>query len=68
MKRLKQISAFIGAITLALLYAATILCACMQSAAWEGLFRASVYATFVIPCLIYAMQLLYRVLKGRGSK
>ncbi len=68
MKRFKRISALVGAAALAILYLATIICACIQTYAWEGLFKASVYATVVIPCLIYAMQLLYRVLKGRGSE
>ena len=59
----KRILALIGAILLALLYVSTLIFALMKSPRWYGLFKASVGATILVPVLIFAYTLIYRLLK-----
>ncbi|HOO28972.1 MAG TPA: hypothetical protein PLU43_10960 [Lachnospiraceae bacterium] len=65
---MKRIGALIGAGLLALLYILTLVFALMKNPQAVGLFKASLAATIIIPCLIYAYQLIYRVLKRRGEE
>ena len=67
MKKLKQIAALTGAILLIALYLCTLIFSLMDSPAADGLFKASIYCTVAIPVLLYAMMLIFRVLKGRGN-
>lgn len=64
---MKRILAFIGIGLLVLLYVLTIVFALMKSPESTNWFKASIMATIAIPCLIYAYQLVYRVLKHRDK-
>lgn len=70
MKKIKQILAILGCILLVGLYVSTLIFALIGSEDTMNLFRASVYATVVVPVLIWAYSLIYRLLKNHsdGSK
>ncbi len=65
---MKRILALIGVGLLVLLYLLTLIFALIKSPEAAYWFRASLVATVIIPCLIYAYQLIYRVLNQRGEK
>lgn len=64
MKKTKRILALTGAVLLALLYVSTLVFALMKSPRWFDLFRAAVAATILLPVLLYAYTLVYRLIKG----
>lgn len=64
MKKTKRILALAGAVFLACMYICTLVFALMDSPASDGLLRASVAATILIPVLLYAYILVARLLKG----
>ena len=53
MKRLKQITALIGVIVLLGLYVSTVVLACIGSDTAMRLLRAAIYATIVLPVLLW---------------
>ncbi len=61
MNKGKQILAIIGIIILVSLYIVTLIAACFASEASSGLFLACIYATIVIPVLIWLYQLFYKI-------
>lgn len=67
MKKIKRILALVGAILLFCMYAATLVFALMDSPAVEGLLKASIAATILIPVLLYAFILVARLLKDRND-
>lgn len=67
MKKTKRILAILGIILLAALYIATLVFAIIGSEASMNWFRASVYATIVVPVLIWAYGFIYRLLKDHFS-
>ncbi len=67
MKRLKQITALIGVIVLLGLYVSTVVLACIGSDTAMRLLRAAIYATIVLPVLLWAYSLIYKVLKRNYS-
>lgn len=67
MKKIKRILAIAGVILLALLYIATLIFAMIGSEDAMNWFRASIYATVVIPVLIWAYNMIYRLLKNHYS-
>lgn len=62
-KKVKQILAIIGIIVLVGLYVSTIVCALSSSDNFMNLLLASVYATVIIPVLIWAYSFIYKLLK-----
>lgn len=64
MKKIKQILAILGCILLVDLYVSTLVFALIGSEDTMNLFRASVYATVVVPVLIWAYSFIYRLLKN----
>lgn len=64
LKRTKRILAWIGIVVLAGLYIATLVLAFLGSSMAQTLFRGAFAATILLPVLLYAMQLMYRLLKG----
>jgi len=66
--KIKRIIALIGAVVLALLYIMTLVFAITDNPNTMSFFKASVTLTIFIPVLIYAYQLVYRVLKSYGNK
>ena len=59
MKKLKQLLALLVVILLLGLYALTLVFALMKSPAAQDLLLASLYATVILPVLIYAILLVY---------
>ena len=62
-KKIKQILAIIGIVVLVGLYVSTIVCALSSSDNFMNLLLASVYATVIIPVLIWAYSFIYKLLK-----
>lgn len=67
-KKIKRVMALVGAVLLALLYIATLVAAIMDDPNTMSYFKAAVTLTIFVPVLIYAYQLVYRVLKMYGNK
>lgn len=63
MKKMKQILAWAGIILLLGLYVITFILGVTGSEATQGLLMASIACTVIIPCLIYGMMLIAKVLK-----
>lgn len=68
MKNLKRILAIIGIFFLMALYIATFIFALMDSPEAGGYFKASLFCTVAVPVLAYGYIIVYRALKGRGSR
>lgn len=68
MKTLQRLFALAGAVLLAGLYIITLVLALMHSELAGALFRASFAFTILLPVLLYAMTLVYRLLKDRYKK
>lgn len=64
MKKVKQILALIGVILLAALYVTTLILAITDNSGTMNMFFASVVATIIIPVLIWAYTLIYRLTRG----
>ncbi|MGN0404928.1 MAG: hypothetical protein ACI4F1_06885 [Bariatricus sp.] len=62
MKKTKRILALIGAVLLILLYASTLIFALTDHSQTQGLFKASIACTILVPVLLYAYTLFYRLL------
>ena len=63
MKKVKRILALAGAMLLFALYASTLIFAFIDSAVSLTFLRASIACTIILPVLIYAYVLVYRVTK-----
>ena len=61
MKKVKRILAAAGAILLLLLYASTLVCALSSSENFMNLLMVSIYATVIIPVLLWAYTLIYKL-------
>ncbi len=68
MKKIKRISALIGALLLAVLYLCTLIFALIDSPLAYDLFKASVGATILLPVVLYAMILTAKLLKNKDSE
>ncbi|MCD7764043.1 MAG: DUF1418 family protein [Lachnospiraceae bacterium] len=62
MQRIKRIAAMIGVILLVGMYVATLVLALSSNPQAQNLLMASIVCTVVVPVLIYAMELVARVL------
>ena len=67
MKKGKRILAMAGVIILIGLYVSTLVCAIMGSENTMNLLMSSVYATVVLPVLIWAYQFIYKLIKKSVS-
>lgn len=63
---MKRISAVIGIILLLGMYVSTLIFALMDSPLAFTLFKASILMTIAVPCLLYAMILVYNYLNKRN--
>ena len=63
MKKIKQILAIIGVIILAGLYISTIVCAVSASENFMNMLMTSIYASVIIPVLIWAYSFIYKLIK-----
>ena len=62
MKKIKQILAIIGVIILAGLYISTIVCAVSASENFMNMLMTSIYASVIIPVLIWAYSFIYKLI------
>ncbi len=63
MKKTKRILAIAGVVLLVALYASTLIFAFIDHTKSLGLLKASVALTIILPVLLYAYTLIYRLLK-----
>lgn len=63
MKKAKQILALIGVVILIGLYVSTLVCALSSSENFMNMLMASIYATVIIPVLIWAYTFIYRLVR-----
>ena len=68
MKKIKQIIALIGVIVLVGMYCTTILMAILSSEHFFDFLMASIYATVVIPVLLWIYTFIYQQLKKRNEE
>lgn len=64
----KRIGAIAGIVFLLIMYIITLVFALMDGEQAAGWFKASIYCTIVVPVLLYAFQLIYRLLKKRRDE
>lgn len=67
-KKIKRIVALIGALILIGLYLLVLILGITASPATKGVLMAAIGCTIVLPCLLYAMMLIARVLGGKSEK
>ena len=67
MKKVKQILALAGVILLIALYAATVILAVIGNENTLHLLKAAIYATVVVPVLLWAYSFIYKSLKNHYS-
>ena len=65
MKKVKQILALLGAVLLVGMYVLTLISGILATPQTGNLFRACIYCTVTVPCLLYGFELIYRVLKKK---
>ena len=68
MKKGKQLLALLGVIVLVGLYLSTIVCALFAGDNFMDMLMASVYATIIIPVLIWAYTLIYKLVKKKDDE
>ena len=67
MKKIKRVLAVIAVILLVSMYVITFISSIIDSPNADSLFKASLYATFVVPVFIYAVMLVYRLVKKKSD-
>lgn len=67
-KKVKQILAIIGIVIIVGLYITTFILAITGDENTHDLFIASIFATVVIPVMIYVIQWLYKLIKGQAEE
>ena len=67
MKKLKQITALIGVIVLVALYVSTLVIALKGGENAMRLLSAAIYATVVLPVLLWAYSFIYKLIKQHAS-
>lgn len=68
MKRFKRIVAWIGVLILLGVYLATVILGIFGSEATSDMFMACIICSVVIPCLMYAMLLIARILENKNKE
>lgn len=67
MKNFKKIACIIGVIILVGLYLLSLISAIFYKEGFQNIFMAAIYSTFVVPVVLYAMMLIYRVLNKNNE-
>ena len=65
MQKGKRILALIGIIVLIGIYVATFIASIFNTEFSHQLFIASLYCTFMVPLMLYAYMLIYKLVKGK---
>ncbi len=66
--RIRRILAALGAFLLFAMYAATLVFALTDHSAAKGLLKASIACTIILPVLLYAFALVYRLSSGNRDE
>ncbi len=61
--KMKRILAFAGAVILFAMYASTLVFALIDHSSAQGLLKASIACTIILPVFLYAYTLVYRTVK-----
>lgn len=64
-QKIKRILALLGVGFLTGLYVLTLVFALLRIPNWFAWFQACIFCTVAIPVLLYAMQLIYKILKKK---
>jgi len=67
MRKTRQILAILGIIILVGMYVATLICALSANENFMSMLMASIYASAVIPVLIWAITFIYKLVKKGDS-
>lgn len=67
MQKIKRILAFVGALVLLGMYGATLFFGLTANPASQNMLIASIACTIIVPCLLYGMILVTRVLDNRDK-
>lgn len=67
MKKTKRILAAAGAVLLLALYGSTLIFALLDIEGSENLLMAAVASTIILPVLLYAYTLVYRVMQNKAD-
>lgn len=67
MKKIKRVLAILGVVLLLSMYLVTLISALIDSPYSFSLFKASVFSTVAVPIFIYAIMLVYKVIKGKDE-
>jgi hypothetical protein len=67
MKKLKQITAIVVVIILIALYVITLLTAIFDPTETRSWFRASIFATVVVPVLLWAYMMIFKLIRGNDE-
>lgn len=67
MKKTKRILAIIGIILLVGMYASTLVFALIDHSETMGLLKASIACTIILPVLLYAYTLVYKITRKNNS-
>ena len=68
MKKFKQVLAIITIVLLVGLYLATLLLAITGNEHTNGWFMACIFATIVVPIIMWVIQWLYKMVKGKAAE
>lgn len=68
MKKMKRILALIGVVLLVCLYLSTLVFAFMGSEKSLDYLKVSIYATVVVPALLWAYMFVYKLIKGEDNE
>ena len=67
MQKLRRILALLGVVLLAGMYVATLIFALSSNPNAKNMLMAAIACTVIVPCLLYGMMLVTRVLDNRGN-
>jgi len=66
-KKVLQFLCIGGVVFLVALYVATLIFAIIQVPGSAGLFKASIYCTIVVPVFLYAISMVYKLMKNKEA-
>lgn len=66
--KIRQIMAMVGVIVIALLYVCTLIFAFIDKSQSKSLLLASMFATFFVAFVLYAMSLTLKLIKGDDDR
>ena len=67
-KKFRRIAAWIGIILLVGMYVVSLIAAMCKSENAHSLFMLSMFGTFVVPVVIYLMEILYKLANKKKDK